>query len=889
MKNTTTSCGLVLLALAGMRPVLAQAEARAQLARAVVIEEEERDVARAVAEYRKVVAAATDAGLRAEAGVHLGTALLAMGKKDEARAVLEPLAAAGGTLGERARTLLQDQQQDDPVFAARVREALALTRRLPDQGANELGFLGRGVVPHLMQALRVGESDPLAGQPRPVERSFLAAAVKVLCKLGGPQAAEGLRELAKHSDVVVRRTCAEQLDDELAQDLAPAAHAFLADADASVRLAAAGRLQWRIDTDALAKLMQDADANVREFAHAHAAARSGPNPPVEPPPAMLAAARAELARPEPVRSLVGFVRLLGGTAEGRSIWLTLMRHPRALKGDLQLPLGVTFAPNAHADEVVETAAAVEARGDRDGLRMLSRLVHPASGTWDRSVLPQALRLARLGAFEGCGQWLARVAKAEDMPAILAHLDVLDLRGDAGKWLLQQSLPAAAWKDVAAALEARRGHDDQDVYPLVALLLRSRADEAVPAALSIATEARRFGWVCKLFAEQEAPTPAMVDGMVALIGRETGEGQLFATARNDLFLALAPRGKDEHLPALARAYVRGLNASYVRGETLRGLQCVVPKSAQARAVPVGFAARLVEACLATLVEAAFLDALEMIQRAGNTTPDVHAALCRYALAAPTAELRQGLVSSLLRGAEGDAEAARALYVAALRSEDEAVSRQAVGMVPRGGVPADAVPLLVARARDRADGDAIRALGRSGDAQQAPLLRQLLQHADFHVRWSALGALADLQGTDAVDALLPLASDPDHNVRQQFTEVAARLLDRRLAPGLLEVLRDEVPLNRESAQKALEAIEFFHTQTARWQRILSDANLDAPSAAEALVKQATTGKDKTIRLAAIASLGTLKVPETLPVLIQLMQDADAEIAAAARAAVAKINGQ
>ncbi len=44
---------------------------------------------------------------------------------------------------------------------------------------------------------------------------------------------------------------------------------------------------------------------------------------------------------------------------------------------------------------------------------------------------------------------------------------------------------------------------------------------------------------------------------------------------------------------------------------------------------------------------------------------------------------------------------------------------------------------------------------------------------------------------------------------------------------------------------------------------------------------------IRVAAIASLGTLGVPETLPFLIELMEDGDAEVAAAASAAVQRIN--
>ena len=55
----------------------------------------------------------------------------------------------------------------------------------------------------------------------------------------------------------------------------------------------------------------------------------------------------------------------------------------------------------------------------------------------------------------------------------------------------------------------------------------------------------------------------------------------------------------------------------------------------------------------------------------------------------------------------------------------------------------------------------------------------------------------------------------------------------------------------------------------------------------MKQAAAGQPKATRLVAIESLGTLGVAETLPVLIQFMGDGDAEVAAAAKGAVARIN--
>ncbi len=878
MKNTTKTTVLLLLATTSARIAPAQADVRAQLTRAVVIEEDERDVARAAAEYRKVAAAATDAALRAEASLRLGSALLAMGKKDEARAALAPVAAAGGALAERAKAMLQDQDQDDPVFAARVREALALTRRNPDQGSGELKFLGRGVVPYLMQAIRVGDPDPFLA-PRPVERAFLLATVRVLCELGGSGAAEGLRELARHRDVVVRRTCTEAFGKELAPDLVPAAHEFLADADAAVRRTALAYLGLRLDPTAVVRLMQDQDATVRDMAFYWAGSLERMGSLADVREAAIAAARAELAREAPVPNVTMALGTKNAAASeaGRALWLAALRHPSTKISRTQDWSGVEFPRNAHADEFVATAEAITARGDRDRLQQLDGYVRTVARSWDRAILPQALRLVRLGAFQNCAEWFVSVLQPEDVPQVLANLDVLPMQ-QLGEWFARQALPAAAWEALASALEAERQENAQ--YWLVTALLRTRADEGVKVISAFATTPSRFTWLARLLCSETDPTPAVRALLGDLVSRDVGATDVnVASARNRLFHALAKLGREEFIPSMAAAYRLGLQQW---DNDRRGIAIV-----GRRPIPGSFAGKLVDACLAAHTEA-FADAMELGE-ASHLAPEVYAVLCRHALSAPSSEQRQRLVADLLRR-HGDADSAvvRSFYLAALRSDDDVVVGMAAAWVPPGGVPAEALPLLATRAR-AGNTSTIRVLGHAGDPQQAALLRELLAHADYAVRRAALRALADLQGVEAIDALLPLADDPDQNVRKGFVEVANKLLDRRFAPKLLQLLRDDSDDNRAAAQKALEAIEFFHTQTARWQRVLSDANLDAPSAAEALVKQATIAKDKSVRLVAIASLGTLKVPETLPVLIQWMQDGDAEIAAAAKAAVAKINGQ
>jgi HEAT repeat protein len=114
-----------------------------------------------------------------------------------------------------------------------------------------------------------------------------------------------------------------------------------------------------------------------------------------------------------------------------------------------------------------------------------------------------------------------------------------------------------------------------------------------------------------------------------------------------------------------------------------------------------------------------------------------------------------------------------------------------------------------------------------------------------------------------------------------------MDLRAIPYLLEAMKDSAM--REVVEQILNAIRFYHDEKGRWDRLAAGTGLGGASAGEALVQQAREGASKAIRIAAIESLGTLGEAETLPFLVQLMGDEDEEIAAAAKAAVDKINGK
>ncbi|MCA8943100.1 MAG: HEAT repeat domain-containing protein, partial [Planctomycetes bacterium] len=179
-----------------------------------------------------------------------------------------------------------------------------------------------------------------------------------------------------------------------------------------------------------------------------------------------------------------------------------------------------------------------------------------------------------------------------------------------------------------------------------------------------------------------------------------------------------------------------------------------------------------------------------------------------------------------------------------------------------------------------------LGSGPSEPFARFVTPLLEHRDSRIRLATLRALCLRLAPDrAAEFALPFRDDAQ--AADLLCEIAERSLDPKFAPVMIRFLRD--PDLRLRAQAALDSIRYYHDEKARWERILTGTGLGTNSAAEALVDQARDGKTEAIRIAAIASLGTLAVPETLPVLIRFMQDDDPDIAAAAKAAVERINAR
>lgn len=179
------------------------------------------------------------------------------------------------------------------------------------------------------------------------------------------------------------------------------------------------------------------------------------------------------------------------------------------------------------------------------------------------------------------------------------------------------------------------------------------------------------------------------------------------------------------------------------------------------------------------------------------------------------------------------------------------------------------------------DCLHAVGEPLDVLQS--LRS--RHVGVRLR------MLDLVGSGEVAAVLAqlrfLLTDEAAFVRERAARLFGTHLDVEAVPGLIALLRDPVESVRQAATDALTRIRFFHDEQSHWERVRQGIDATPASACEKLLLQAKPGQPKAQRLMAVESLGVLGQAEALPFLIDWTQDADAEVAAAARAAITAIH--
>jgi hypothetical protein len=136
---------------------------------------------------------------------------------------------------------------------------------------------------------------------------------------------------------------------------------------------------------------------------------------------------------------------------------------------------------------------------------------------------------------------------------------------------------------------------------------------------------------------------------------------------------------------------------------------------------------------------------------------------------------------------------------------------------------------------------------------------------------------------------LKASGDQMLRKAACEALGRFLTADSVPALLPMLRDPDAEVVKAATESLQKIRLYHEQRAYWDQFAQGITTGRDAATSKLLIQAKPGAPKEQRLLALRSLAALGAPEALPYLIEWAQDADAEVAQAARDAITKIHQQ
>ncbi len=183
------------------------------------------------------------------------------------------------------------------------------------------------------------------------------------------------------------------------------------------------------------------------------------------------------------------------------------------------------------------------------------------------------------------------------------------------------------------------------------------------------------------------------------------------------------------------------------------------------------------------------------------------------------------------------------------------------------------------------DALGYLGRSevlSPDQEGLLMRFLARPG--HATTVAKLLVKTPSSVDYVPALLQAWELEGLRDRSGLLRAIGNTLDERVVPVLLEALTDRNELVAEAATECLERMRNVREQRQTWEAWQRYGMHQSPTAA---LLDKLGSENQEVRLAAIASLGTLKAVEALPFLIELLEEEDEGIADAARKALANIN--
>lgn len=910
-----------------------------EIAKIVAVEEQERDLRKAEALYREALAGKQlSAGARELATQRLGELLLRLGRRDEAKALLAAMVRDEGavvSLDDVTSGLVQDAEREKAlrekarelvkqVLAQVRREDLAYAGSIYDpKVAEQLLWLGEAAVPEIAAALAAESPAFAADQPvLPPRRDAIAGLAGLLWQVGGDKAAAHLEELVRGAapgfradlyrqahqlrDAVMLRTVVKLANDENDPGLV-------------VQLLTSGNTVWvRIDLEALVDLMVKWGAPVQT----HFLPLLG-NSNVKFQPATLAKVhaivRGALQSSEPTLGRAAQQFLLSpnsqGSVEGVELLVQELPHMRGMNGNWSVPpLPPEWRRRIDGEERMDPAAAAQfwpklvacARAlDRDSpfLGGLIQRLYSCAFELDSRIVPDVLSLATripyrpgLDVFgllrgkitmENSAQVLAihgQLPDAESREALLQELEqVVVLPTGLYEPLLQ--LAAASERDEPGKKErlftwllAKTGHPDAATR--VVARWRAQKQERADSTWFLVGIGRRT---------QAEPLRAAMREMAA-------DAAIAGTFRSVLLLALLSMHDDAALDLVASAgQLPPARHPYAKAEPHPSSPGVTPLQYllyENPDPPHGFSADDVIGVLQKLGNAGSLGAPQQFSL--DAIPDrllgVMAKLDRACYSnSSTGNMSWPTVAiARLRAHNGEGPLASwfdaELAAGAPDLIDALDDAQVARYRPQLERLIEGPSSLSEQAAMNGANAAARALLR---AEPKRGVERLLACKYANVRREAL--IHVIKGNASVDeaSVLPLLRDASSWIRVPAANYMGSIVSKAAVPDLINMLRDPDEEARKAAADALTRIRFYHEQQAHWDRVLKGLDASPASATEKLLLQAKPGAPKEQRLLAITSLGTLGMPEALPFLIDWTQDADADVAKAAKDAITQIH--
>jgi HEAT repeat protein len=911
----------------------------------------EHDLAKAADIYRNIAGSPEQtAEMQTKALLELGKVLRKAGMIPEAKAALREASQGTGRAAADANRLLEAGSQDPDLLQVKVEKLIGLLRKGSSGSTDDLLWIGEPAAPYLVAAVNKEKANLefIAGASRVLLQmggtsadQWAKDALKYTDVLKRRAVVKGFRDVSRKTLKVSAKTVQGFLEDKEASvrrdavpNLVPLVPAeriitMLKDPDPEVRQAAKHAVQSGWTT------MQHGDRRDEHLAQV-----------VE----ILDRAGWQIGRSNLSINLTFsdttdgrrlFLRVLRyEVVKDVKVSLYPTEGQRAASTAAELKEVIATADALGMATVV--------RGSKPGgwqaKASLARFVVQMLETWDHDAMQAVLKLVSLNYAPAFGSqfenWLIKHGKVSDIPAIAKTLRRMRRPDNVLYWMAKQKVPNVALKDLQAFVEWLDGldwkNDRGNPFRGRERSIRLATCEAIAAIRTGDAESYLVSLIRREpGANQAAAQVEWKDAALDALKKDGGDQTMRTLAellvipgdsmharhvRYGAFQTLAHLQADVAVDRYAKAYRLGFELPGTRvgsvvtidGQQLcvyGGLRLIVESRGAAPQVRKGrkpysdeTLARIFDSCLATGELVAFQDAAYCVRQMG--LPDaVATAIAHRALQCPDRKpdvhrgnpmtLRQLLVRRLVdryRNAAGIVQ----LIQGSLRDQDPEIRRLVLGEIRSQHVKDKVVLELTEKClRDERERIVILASDVLSSHHPESLVAEqdyLLAYKSPYVQSDVAMALLKAKGADAIPTigkLLLLGTHLHDGHRHTLLKKMAEFRDMRAVPFLLEALKDESDKVRKAAEEELKSIRFYNEQKQLWKRLMDGTDLSEASAAEALVKQASAGSTKDVRLTAIESLGTLGKAETLPFLIKLMSDEDPDIRKAAKKAADRIN--